>query len=301
MSDPQTILVIGGGGQLSTSLEEAGAASYAEFRLVVPDMFEVDITDPASVKSAFEKHRPKLVINAAAYTAVDKAESEEAMAFAVNALGPEYLARECAALGIPFFHVSTDYVFAGDGDRPWREDDPVAPLSAYGRTKLAGEWAVTATHPDSLIFRTSWVFSPFGNNFVKTMRRLGAERDELSIVADQHGCPTYAPDLAEAMLLAARGWLSGENKRAGIYHFCNRGATTWHDFADAIFEGGVKRGLKRPVLRPIPTEEFPTPAKRPAWSVLDLERTTADFGFDIPVWTDALDRCLTRLTEQEGS
>ncbi|MGD7651665.1 MAG: dTDP-4-dehydrorhamnose reductase [Verrucomicrobiales bacterium] len=300
MSAQHQILVIGGGGQLSTSLQEA-AADFPEFELHVPDMHETDITDAGSVKAAFEKFRPALVVNAAAHTAVDKAESEEGVAFAINALGPYLLALECAAAGVPLYHISTDYVFDGEGDRPWREDDLVGPLGAYGRTKLAGEWAVAATHGDSLVFRTSWVFSPFGNNFVKTMLRLAEDRDELTIVGDQHGCPTYAPDLAKALLEAARGRLVGGEKRAGVYHFCNQGPTSWFEFAQAIFAKGVEFGFKQPEVRAIPTSDYPTPAKRPAWSVLDLERTRRDFGFKIPQWDDALDRCLARLAAERDS
>jgi dTDP-4-dehydrorhamnose reductase len=294
------ILVFGGGGQLGQALASCRDRVSPHADLVVLSRAEADITDAAAVARAFETVRPSLVINAAAYTAVDRAETEEALAFDGNALGPHRLACHCAAAGIPFFHISTDYVFSGQGDQPWREDDPPGPLNAYGRSKLAGEWAVMSAHPGSYIFRTSWVFSPWGNNFVKTMLRLGAGRDELTIVGDQHGCPTYAPDLADALLAIALALLSGESRRPGIHHFSNRGATTWFEFAGAIFDAVGKSGRHRPIIRPIPSSEYPVPAKRPAWSVLHLDDTIAHFNLEIPTWQNALERCLTLLLHEES-
>lgn len=291
------ILVFGGGGQLGRSLAACAPQIAAHARLVVLDRASADISDAAAVDRAFQTIRPALVINAAAYTAVDRAESEEKQAFEGNALGPYHLARQCAEAAIPFFHVSTDYVFSGRNDRPWLPGDPTGPLNAYGRSKLAGEWAVTATHPGSYIFRTGWVFSPWGNNFVKTMLRLGSERDELGVVADQHGCPTYAPDLADALIRIALALIGGRSHRPGIYHFSNQGPTTWHAFASAIFDEVAKTGARRPLVRAITTPEFPTPAVRPAWSVLDLDATIREFGLGIPLWTDALDRCLKALQQ----
>ena len=290
------ILVFGGGGQLGRSLAEC-AAKVGEAEIIVLDRATADIADVVAVGRAFETHKPALVINAAAYTAVDKAESEEKLAFEGNALGPHRLALHCAAAGVPFFHISTDYVFSGEGDTPWRENDPTGPVNAYGRSKLAGEWAVLSAHADSYIFRTSWVFSPWGNNFVKTMLRLGADRDALNIVGDQHGCPTYAPDLADALVKIALEMLAGRKFRAGIHHFSNQGPTTWFEFASAIFDWVEKSGGRRPTVSPIPASAYPTPASRPAWSVLDLSGTIAEFGLEIPFWTDALDRCLTSLQQ----
>jgi len=296
-NEPQKprILVFGGGGQLGRSLASSKAAGASDAELVVLGRDAADITDAAAVARAFESHRPHLVINAAAYTAVDRAESEESLAFAGNALGPHRLALHCAAAGIPFFHVSTDYVFSGKSDRPWRVDDPVDPPNAYGRTKLAGEWALRSAHRDSCIFRTSWVFSPWGNNFVKTMLRLGRERDELAVINDQHGCPTYAPDLADALLKIAVERLAGRAFKPGIYHYCNQGPTTWFDFATAIFDAVEKAGGRRPRVRPIPSSEYPSPAVRPAWSVLDIDGTIEGLGLEIPSWKDALGRCLDKL------
>lgn len=297
---PLPRILVFGGGQLALSLEARAAAHADSFSLGILRSADCDITDAAAVNRSIDRESPALVINAAAYTAVDRAESEEALAFAVNALGPGHIARRCAADGLPFFHVSTDYVFNGENGKPWRVDDPTGPLGAYGRTKLAGEWAVAAAHPGAFVFRTSWVFSPWGNNFVKTMLRLARDRDELSIVADQHGCPTYAPDLADALLHIATNLLQGRSHTPGIHHFSNRGATTWHEFASAIFDESARRGGRRPTVRPIPSAEYPTPARRPAWSVLDLESTVGEFGIAIPSWTDALRRCMTALHEMEA-
>lgn len=291
------VLVFGGDGQLGTSLAWH-APAFPELDVRCLMWSEVQIHDAAAVADAMARHQPALVINAAAYTAVDKAESDEAEAFRGNALGPWVLAKACADAGIPLIHVSTDYVFHGESDRPWLPDDPVGPLGAYGRTKLAGDWAVRATQPDSYIFRTSWVFSPWGNNFVKTMLRLGVERDELSIIDDQHGCPTYAPDLGRFLLHVARERLLHGKGVPGIYHFCNRNQTTWFGFASAIFEKAAASGRKTPsTVKAIPTSAYPTPAKRPAWSVMDTTSTEQEWGLEIPTWQDALDRCMHALDE----
>jgi dTDP-4-dehydrorhamnose reductase len=295
------ILVFGGGGQLGRALAERAESVSADASLQVLTRAEADIADAAAVARAFDRIRPSLVINAAAYTAVDRAESEEKLAFEGNALGPYHLASLCARDHIPLFHISTDYVFSGEGSRPWREDDPTAPQNAYGRSKLAGEWAVLATHPDSHIFRTSWVFSPWGHNFVKTMLRLAKDRDELSIVADQKGCPTYAPDLADALLQIAIAKLGGRRFKTGIHHFSNQGATDWAEFATTIFGMSARHGGPRPTVKPIASKDYPTPATRPAWSVLDLTATVDEFGLEIPPWTDALGRCLETLRQQETS
>ena len=296
--DPSpVILVFGGGGQLGRALAEAGPTRATEAVVTVLDQSTADITNADDLKRMFEKFRPAVVINAAAYTAVDAAESDEAMAFLGNAMGPHQLALACAAAHIPLLHVSTDYVFSGTGEVPWTPADPVAPLNAYGRSKLAGEWAVQAAHRDSYIFRTSWVFSPWGNNFVKSMLRLGASRDELAIVSDQHGCPTYALDLAAALLKISAGLLDGHSFTPGIYHFTNSGVTTWFDFADAVFEIAARSGYVRPRLRPIATSQYPTPATRPQWSALDCSQTTRHFDLAIPSWRDALQRCMERLAK----
>jgi len=292
------ILVFGGGGQLGRALAESGQSSSTEAVVVVLERSAADITNADDVMRVFEKFRPAVVINAAAYTAVDAAESHEAMAFRSNAMGPHNLALACAGAHIPLLHVSTDYVFPGTGEVPWSPADPIAPVNAYGRSKLAGEWAVQAAHRHSYIFRTSWVFSPWGNNFVKSMLRLGAARAELAIVNDQHGCPTYALDLAATLLKIAAGLLQGQSFTPGIYHFSNTGATTWFDFANAVFEIAARSGYVRPRLRPITTAEYPSPAARPQWSVLDCRATIRHFGLTIPAWRDALQRCMDRLAKE---
>ena len=289
------ILVFGGGGQLANALVELGPICCTTARVIALDQSLADISRMDEVTYAFGKYRPVLVINAAAYTAVDMAESQESLAFSGNALGPHHLALACAATGIPLIHVSTDYVFSGTGSIPWRPSAPTAPLNAYGRSKLAGEWAIQSAHRNSYIFRTSWVFSPWGNNFVKSMLRLGSTREELTIVNDQHGCPTSAFDLAAALLKITSNLLNGRSFNPGIYHFCNTGATTWFDFADAIFETAAMKGYTRPRLLPIATSEYPSPAKRPLWSVLDCSETARQFCLTIPSWHDALQRCMDRL------
>ena len=297
--DRPVVLVFGAHGQLGTSLSW-NAPNFPELEIRTLARNEAEISDATAVRGAISIHKPAIVINAAAYTAVDKAESDEAAAFAGNALGPLVLANACAKAAIPLIHISTDYVFSGDNDRPWLPDDPVSPLGAYGRSKLAGEWAVAANQPDSYIFRTSWVFSPWGNNFVKTMLRLGAERDELSIINDQHGCPTYAPDLAAALLDVARVRIFENRGKPGIYHYSNSEQTTWFGFASAIFEMAAADGDKTPSsLKPIPTSAYPTPAKRPAWSVMDTSSTEAEWDLEIPAWKDALTRCMLAIKQAQ--
>ena len=297
--DRPVVLVFGKNGQLAISLDwNASVFPDLDIRTISRD--EAEINDSDAVVDAISRHNPAIVINAAAYTAVDKAESDEAAAFAGNALGPLNVAKACEATGIPLIHISTDYVFSGENDRPWQPGDSVSPLGTYGRTKLAGEWAVSATQPDSYIFRTSWVFSPWGNNFVKTMLRLGAERDELSIIDDQHGCPTYAPDLAAALLKVVRLRVFENRGKPGVYHYSNSGQTTWFDFASEIFEVAKAAGDRTPsTLKPIPTSAYPTPAKRPAWSVMETSSMEAEWDLKIPTWKDALARCMIALKQPQ--
>jgi len=259
------ILVTGGRGQLGRSL--ATRARAAGHEVAAPDVDELDITKPIALPSC------DLVINAAAYTAVDKAESERDAAFAVNRDGAAHLARACKERGVRLVHVSTDYVFDGTATRPYREDDPVAPQSVYGASKAEGERAVGAF--GGTVVRTSWLFAEGGPSFVHTILRLARERPSLRVVADQHGCPTYAGDLAQALLELAAA-------PAGIYHYCNDGATTWHAFAEAIVGRAVT---------PITTADYPTPAKRPAYSVLDTTKVRA-LGIIPPHWSIGLQRVL---------
>lgn len=251
-----------------------------------------DLTDPAACAQAIRAAVPNAVINAAAYTAVDRAEEEEALAHVINASAPAAMAAACAALDIPFVTISTDYVFDGSGQTPWRPDDPTAPLNAYGRTKRAGEEAVSGAGGRYGILRTSWVVSAHGSNFVKTMLRLGAERDQLAIVADQIGGPTPARAIAAACVRVAEG-LARDSGLAGIYHFAGQGDVSWADFARAIF---ARAGLACAVAD-IPASAYPTPAARPLNSRLDCASLEASFGITRPDWNRGLQEILDELDE----
>jgi dTDP-4-dehydrorhamnose reductase len=236
------------------------------------------------------------IINAGAWTAVDAAESHAAEAWAANALGPAALARASGEAGIPLVHLSTDYVFDGGLDRPYREDDPVGPTSVYGASKAAGEVAVAALNPRHVILRTAWVFSPWGANFVRTMLRLGQSRDGLSVVADQHGCPTSAQDIAAGVgAVCAR--LSGDGAPSGVFHFAGAGETTWFGLASRVFERAAAAGRKTPVLTPIASADWPTPVRRPANSRLDTTAFTRTFGHAPRPWTETADEVTDRLLQ----
>ena len=278
-----SILVFGRTGQVARELA------------LLPDMVCVgrevaDLATPEQCASAIDSHMPTAVINAAAYTAVDKAEEEEALATLINAEAPAFMARACASLGIPFVQISTDYVFAGDGDQPWKADDPTAPLGAYGRSKLKGEEAVRAVGGRHAILRTSWVVSAHGNNFVKTMLRLGAERDALSIVADQIGGPTPARDIAQACQKIAQN-LSDDPATTGTYHYSGAPDCSWADFARAIFDAAGTTC----VVNDIPSTDYPTPAQRPLNSRLDCSTTHDIFGIHRPDWRAGLTDILSDL------
>lgn len=250
----------------------------------------VDLSDPAGCAAAIADHKPRAVINAAAWTAVDKAEAEEAAAARVNGAAPGAMAVACAGLGVPFVHISTDYVFDGSGARPWRPGDATGPLGAYGRTKLAGENAVRAAGGVQAILRTSWVFSAHGANFVKTMLRVGALRDSVSVVGDQVGGPTPAGDIAGAVLAMA-DTLSARPETAGIYHFSGAPDVSWAGFAREIF---AQAGMATTVTD-IPTSAYPTPAKRPGNSRMDCTTFTQTFGLPRPDWRAGLEAVLTEL------
>ncbi|MWD29644.1 dTDP-4-dehydrorhamnose reductase [Aquicoccus sp. SCR17] len=279
-----TILIFGSTGQLAQELRRrAPDATYLS-------RAEADLSDPDTCARAIRDSGAEAVINAAAYTAVDRAEEEEALATVINGEAPAAMAREAAALNIPLVHVSTDYVFDGSGSRPFTPGDPVAPLGAYGRSKLAGEEGIRAAGGPHAILRTSWVVSAHGANFVKTMLRLGAERDRLTIVADQVGGPTWAGDIAEACLeIAAQ--LGRDPGKSGTYHFAGTPAVSWADFARAIFD---RAGLS-PEVVDIPSSDYPTPARRPLNSRLDMGTTASAFGIAPPDWRPALDAILAEL------
>ena len=296
----RTVLVFGAGGQVGFELLRTNwAAGLAPAGL---SRTEGDVTDRDAVDRAMAVHRPALVVNASAYTAVDKAESEPDPAFAVNRDGPANLARACAAAGVPLIHISTDYVFDGTSKTdPWREDDPVAPQGVYAASKLAGEDAVREILPDHVILRTAWVFGAYGHNFVKTMLRLARERDTLRVVADQRGCPTPAAGIAAAIATIARARLIGERWTPGIFHYAGAPATSWHGFADRIVERAAGRIGRRPPVQAITTADFPTPARRPANSVLDTARIGQAYGIAPADWMSGLDQMLDEILDQPQS
>ena len=286
------LLVTGRNGQVATSLAER-AATHPGIEVLALGRPELDLESPATVEAAIAAARPDLVVNAAAYTAVDKAESDSGRAFAANRDGAAAAARAAARLGVPVIHLSTDYVYPGDKPSPYVESDATGPSSVYGQSKLEGEQAVMAAHPQALIFRTSWVYSPFGANFVKTMLRIGKDRDVVRVVADQHGNPTSAIDIADAILRLAPGL--GSTPAGGIYHLCGSGSTTWCGLAQAIFAESGKLGGPAPRVEAITTAEYPTPARRPASSRMDTAAFTARFGFALRPWPDAVTETAARL------
>lgn len=269
-----------------------------ELLCLAPDGFEVqgfgsaelDISDAGQVAAAVDRLQPQLIINAAAYTAVDKAEAEPERAWAVNCAGVTHLSMAAARLGIPVFHLSTDYVFAGDAHTPYGEADPTAPTGVYGASKLGGEAELARHCARHIIFRTSWVFSAHGTNFVKTMLRLGRERDELSVVADQHGCPTSAASIARALWALAVRYRDQGALRWGLYHYSGAPACTWHGFALDVFRSAHEQGLlaRIPQVNPITTADYPTPARRPAWSVLDCSKLHEAHGIVQADWREEL-------------
>ena len=282
-----TILVFGKTGQVARELQALAP-------VIALGREEVDLVISGACSGAIEHYAPKAVINAAAYTAVDRAEDDEELAAQVNGAAPAEMARACAARDIPLVHLSTDYVFDGSGNAPWRPDDRTAPISAYGRSKLAGEKGVTEAGGRYAILRTSWVFSAHGQNFVKTMLRLGAERDQLRVVADQIGGPTPAAAIAQACLTIANE-LAKDPSKAGIYHFAGAPNASWADFARAIF---AQAGLACDVVD-IGTADYPTPARRPANSRLDCSATEPVFGIKQPNWQDGLAADLQELKQKD--
>jgi dTDP-4-dehydrorhamnose reductase len=288
------VLVIGANGQLGWELCRRGKKKG--FEIIPLDLPQFDITDPTSVKKAVRDTNIRLVINAAAYTAVDQAESEPEVAFAVNRDGPAHLASSCAEFGIPLISVSTDYVFDGNKKGPYMETDPVSPLGVYGNSKAAGEEEIRERLSEHIILRTSWLYGVHGHNFVKTMLRLGREKESLTVVADQYGCPTYAADLAEAILVIAARIDEGCDIAWGTYHYSGMGGTCWHGFAEKIFELARQYDtLAVRSVKPIFTSEYPTPAKRPANSVLDCSLLTKTFGISPPLWHESLSLALKKI------
>jgi len=286
------VLVLGAGGQVGHEL--CRLAWPAGYQLAAFGHNRLDITRRDALAAAIECERPDIAVNAAAYTAVDRAEFETDQAWLGNCTGPLNLAACCREAGIPLVHLSTDYVFDGSKEAPYREDDPVKPLGAYGQSKEAGERAVRSALLEHVVLRTAWVYGAHGNNFVKTMLRLGAERPVLRVVADQIGSPTSAADIAGAIGTIVRQ-LDGGNRRWGTYHFAGAGAVSWHGFAEAIFELASPWRGQPPRVEAITTADYPTPARRPANSVLDCAHIGKAFGIMPRPWQEALVEVLQEL------
>jgi dTDP-4-dehydrorhamnose reductase len=286
------VLMFGATGQVATEIRRLAGPDLAVRAL---GRGEADLADPEACAAHVAAAEADVAINAAAYTAVERAEAEEDLATVVNGAAPGAMARAAAARGMPFLHVSTDYVFDGSGDRPWREDDPVAPLGAYGRSKLAGERAVAAAGGPHVILRTAWVFAAHGHNFVGTMLRVGAERDRLTVVDDQRGGPTAAADIAAALVAVSRAFAAGRGV-SGVFHFCGAPTVTWRGFAQEIFRQAD--WIRAPEVAPIATADWPTPAARPKNSALDCARIAADYGVAQPDWRASLDTIIAELRGQ---
>jgi len=286
------LLVFGAQGQVAQEIARLGPNLGFETILMGRDRADLLTEDAGALIEATD---PQAVVNAAAYTAVDRAETEVAAAFRLNAEAPGEMARACRARSLPFVHISTDYVFDGTKPTAYFEDDERAPLGVYGHSKAAGEEAVIAAGGPFAIVRTAWVYSAFGSNFVKTMLRLASEREEIGVVADQHGCPTWARDVARAGLLLAQGLLEGKPACSGLFHAAGAGEASWAVFADAIFALSSARGGPTARVKPITTAQFPTPARRPANSRLDGDRLSRATGYRPPPWRDSLDSCLAEL------
>lgn len=288
------VLITGAAGQVGSELVKSAPAG---FEVVGYNSSELDITNIQQVRQIVAEQAPALIINAAAYTAVDKAEIDVERAYAVNETGVKNLAQAALALNIPVFHISTDYVFDGTATEPYKETDPVGPTGVYGASKLAGEQALANSGAKNIILRTSWVFGAEGNNFVKTMLRLGKGREMLGVVADQHGCPTSAASIANVLWQLVKKYTVENELPWGIYHFCNSPATTWYGFACAIFKQAVEAGVleKEPIVNAITTTDYPTPAKRPIWSVLDTKKIQRVINCDNCLWKSELTAVLREL------
>ena len=284
----KTILVTGANGQLGNSIRVL-AGQYPQYNFLFTDVDTLDITDPAAVKAAVKDNQVNYIINCAAYTAVDKAEENEGLCRRLNSFAVCVLGEAAREAGAKIIHVSTDYVFSGTACRPYKETDGTRPVSAYGRTKLAGEEGLMEICPGAVIIRTAWLYSEFGSNFVKTVLRLGKERDELGIVFDQIGTPTYAGDLAAAILSVVTADEKGSFV-PGIYHYSNEGVCSWYDFTVKILQlAGIDCHV-----RPIETKDYPTKAVRPPYSVLNKNKIKEIYGLDIPYWEDSLRVCLKK-------
>ena len=293
------IVVTGKNGQVASSLREL-AADRPDIEMLFLGQPEFDLSQPDTITRPLEDLRPDVVISAAAYTAVDAAETDAEQARRVNADGVQQLARAAKQLGASLLHLSTDYVYSGDKSEPYVETDPTGPVSVYGETKLLGEQMIAEAADDHVILRTAWVYSPFGRNFAKTMLRLGESRDEVSVVADQRGCPTYAPDIAAALLaIAERVRRDRDPALRGVFHLTGQGEASWAEFAQGVFDHAHARGRRKVAVRPISTSEYPTPAVRPPNSRLSGEKLFRVHGLRLPRWQDSVSGCVDRLLNDE--
>ncbi|WP_081925474.1 dTDP-4-dehydrorhamnose reductase [Bosea sp. UNC402CLCol] len=293
------IAVTGWTGQVVRAMLERVPAGVEVIALRRP---ELDLADHRTIAPALRSARPDVIVNAAAYTAVDQAESEPELAMRINGGAAGEAARAAAALGIPVIQLSTDYVFDGTLDRPYREDDVTGPISAYGASKLAGEQAVAAATANHAVLRTAWIYSPFGKNFVKTMLRLAETRDEVGVVADQQGCPTSALDIADAIFAVARNLVARpqDDTLRGVFHMSAPGEAVWADVAEAIFAERERLGGKPVAVKRIATADYPTPARRPTNSRLNCSKLAARHGVVLPAWRASLATCVERLLKDQG-
>lgn len=289
------ILVTGAHGQVGKELSVT--ASKLGHEVMTTGRIELDITEAQSVEIYIKNNLPDIVINAAAYTAVDKAEQQQDQAYAINHLGAKNIAIACAKHNIPLLHISTDYVFDGSKTEPYNEDDTVSPLGIYGKSKWQGEEVIRKQLKQYIILRVAWVFGAHGNNFVKTMLRLGKDRDELNVVADQFGGPSPAKNIAETLIRLAEKFEQNKNLQWGTYHYCGHSKTTWCEFAKEIFKQANEIGLleNEVTVNPITTSEYPTPAKRPSNSMLNCTKLLNTFGIEMPDWREAVNEVLTEL------
>lgn len=285
------VLITGANGQLGNEMRRLGAVSPNEY--LFTDVAELDITDKAAVAEFVKSNNVEIIVNCAAYTNVDKAEDDEATAELINATAVRNLAEAVKAVDGTLFHVSTDYVFGSEGNTPRREDMPTNPLGVYGKTKLHGEQAIAEVGAKAIIIRTAWLYSEFGNNFLKTMLRLTAEKESLNVVFDQVGSPTYAGDLALAIFSIIEGGVYAGNE--GVYHFSNEGVCSWYDFATEIAAAAGHECI----VMPCHSNEFPSKVTRPPFSVLDKTKIKTTFGIEIPHWRDSMLYCLQRLAKQQ--
>lgn len=287
-----TILVTGANGQLGSELQQL-AAAFPHFEFRFTDHAKLDITDAEAIEHYFTANRINYLINCAAYTAVDAAEEDAEAALRLNATAVELLAAACRQQGARLIQISTDYVFDGTGHLPYRESDPVSPTSVYGTTKLLGEQAALSDGTEAIVVRTSWLYSEFGSNFVKTMMRLGKERDQLGVICDQVGSPTYAADLAAALLQIVEKAESG-GFVPGIYHYANEGVCSWYDFTKAIHR---LSDIHTCAVRPIESDDYPTQAKRPHFSLLNKRKIRETYALEIPHWEESLARCIDKIKQ----